>query len=112
MLTYVAQYASQKGFCEDLDEGKFSIIVVHYMNTQMGDIRLREVMQQRREEGCLSMPLKQIVLRDLKASKSMEYTQNMLKQMETQIDCLIGRVESLTGRENWVMRLCMQTLSM
>jgi septal ring factor EnvC (AmiA/AmiB activator) len=80
--------------------------------TQLEKLQLRELMQQRREQGHLNMPLKQMALGQLKASKSLKYTQEKLKQMETQIDCLIRRVEKLTGQENWVIRLCMQKLSM
>jgi hypothetical protein len=70
-------------------------------------------MEQRRETGkhCLSEAQKGLVLQHFKDSRSVEYTRDTLKVLEGRIEASIGRLEGLTGTENWVLRLCMQKLS-
>jgi hypothetical protein len=84
---------------------------VHYLNTQADDtLQVRETLQQRRGRGCISAPLKHLVLQHLKESGSLDYTKDGLQRFERQITGDIERLENLTGRKNWVLRLCMQKL--
>ncbi|KAK4119290.1 terpenoid synthase [Parathielavia appendiculata] len=109
------QYTKQKGFCEDLDEGKLSFPLVHHLNNAPHHMALqvREILEQRRESvaGCISDSHKKLVLQRLKDSKSFEYTRQTLKALESQIDRSIRELERLTSWENWMLRLCMQRLS-
>ncbi|KAK4237715.1 isoprenoid synthase domain-containing protein [Achaetomium macrosporum] len=110
------EYTKQKGFCEDLDEGKLSFPLVHHLTTapQATDVhvlQVREVLAHRRESGSLTDSHKKLVLQHLQASKSVEYTWETLKKLESQIDGSIARLERLTGKENWCLRLCMHDLS-
>jgi hypothetical protein len=70
-------------------------------------------MAQRRETGkhCLSEAQKGLVLQYLKDSRSVEYTRDTLNILEGRIDASIGRLEGLTGTDNWVLGFCMQKLS-
>ncbi|KAM7217588.1 Isoprenoid synthase domain containing protein [Rhypophila decipiens] len=105
------EYTPQKGFCEDLDEGKLSFPLVHYLNTAKNTLQVREIMKQRRTDGTgLSLPLKRLVLKRLKDSGSMEYTLDTLCRTRKHIDESIGRLERMTGKKNWVLRLCMEKL--
>ncbi|GAB1315557.1 geranylgeranyl pyrophosphate synthetase [Madurella fahalii] len=104
------EYADQKGFCEDLDEGKLSFPLVYYLNNVEDTLCLREIIQQRREDKGLNIHLKKLVLQQLKESASLEYTEKTLKQLEVRIDDIIARLERITGRKNWVLRLCMEKL--
>ncbi|KAM7196549.1 Isoprenoid synthase domain containing protein [Rhypophila sp. PSN 637] len=105
------EYTSQKGFCEDLDEGKLSFPLVHYLNTAKNTLQVREILKQRRTDGTgLSLPLKRLVLKRLKDSGGMEYTLDTLTRTRKHIDESIGRLERMTGKKNWVLRLCMEKL--
>jgi hypothetical protein len=68
-------------------------------------------MQQRRESKGLNVPSKMLALQQLKKSGSLEYTHRTLKRLEVQIDQIIGRLERITGKDNWVLRLCMEELT-
>ncbi|KAJ4398409.1 geranylgeranyl pyrophosphate synthetase [Neurospora sp. IMI 360204] len=108
------EYTAQKGFCEDLDEGKLSFPLVHYLNTEghsSNSQQVREVLQERQQRGSLSMPLKLLTLQRLKSSNSLEYTRDTLKRLERGVDATIEELERLTGRKNWVLRMCMAKLS-
>lgn len=58
------QYSKQKGFCEDLDKGKYSLMLIHALQVlpEEENILLRNVLTRRRTEGKLSHSHKQIVL--------------------------------------------------
>jgi hypothetical protein len=94
-----------------LDEGKLSFPLLHYLHTQPETQQVREILEQRRDRGCMSVPLKKLLLSHLKGSRSLEYTADKLRGLERQITGEIGRLEALTGQKNWVLRLCMQRLS-
>ena len=93
-----------------MDEGKLSFPLVRYLNTADDTLQVREVMQQRRTRGSLSLPLKRLVLQRLARSDCMQYTHATLEQMTKDIDGSIGRLERLTRRKNWVLRLCLEKL--
>ncbi|KAI1818647.1 isoprenoid synthase domain-containing protein [Poronia punctata] len=105
-----AEYSSQKGFCEDLDEGKISFPLIHLLNNHNNNDIVREIFQQRRDRGCLSRPHKDIVLERMRDGGSLEYTRQTLKRLETQIELDVGKLEGEMGRENWLFRLLIHKL--
>lgn len=104
------EYSAQKGFCEDLDEGKMSFPLVHALNSHEDSATLCELLRQRRDVGCLSDEQKWLVLEQLDRVGSMVYTQDTLKRMQGQIYDRVKRIESHTGRENWILRALLQRL--
>jgi geranylgeranyl pyrophosphate synthase len=104
------EYSAQKGFCEDLDEGKMSFPLVHALNNHEDSATLCELLRQRRDVGCLSDEQKWLVLEQLDRVGSMVYTQDTLKRMQGQIYDRVKRIESRTGRENWILRALLQRL--
>jgi hypothetical protein len=74
---------------------------------------VREILEQRRETaaGGLSEAHKELVLQQLRESGSVEYTRETLVGLEGVIDGLVAGLERATGRENWVLRFCLQRLS-
>jgi geranylgeranyl pyrophosphate synthase len=44
-------YASQKGFCEDLDEGKFSLPLIHTLEHTKDKILLQALLLERKQKG-------------------------------------------------------------
>jgi geranylgeranyl pyrophosphate synthase len=71
------------------------------------------VLEQRRETGGrgLGEAQKRLVLQSLRDSGSIDYTRDTLRSLQTRIEESIAGLERCTGRENWVLRLCMQMLS-
>ncbi|XP_014550358.1 hypothetical protein COCVIDRAFT_31875 [Bipolaris victoriae FI3] len=76
-------YAEKKGFCQDLDESKFSFPLIHALNVQSESTHLlRELLQRRRDAGHLSYEQKKLVLKQLDRIGSMSYTRETLKRLE------------------------------
>ena len=105
-------YTRQKGFCEDLDEGKYSFPLIHALNTKgtRCSLQLEALLHSRRENGCLSREAKELVLEHLSEVGSMEYTRRLLEDLRRQIGDEMARLERIMGGENWILRLLMSKL--
>ncbi|EUC50502.1 hypothetical protein COCMIDRAFT_82073 [Bipolaris oryzae ATCC 44560] len=104
-------YAEKKGFCQDLDEGKFSFPLIHALSLQSeGTQLLRELLQRRRDTGHLSYEQKKLVLKQLDRTDSMTYTRETLKRLEGRVYKGVKRIEDATKMENWVLRALLQRL--
>lgn len=104
-------YAEKKGFCQDLDEGKFSFPLIHALNVQSEITHLlRELLQRRRDAGHLSYEQKKLVLKQLDRTGSMSYTRETLKRLEGEIYKGVKRIEDAAKTENWVLRALLQRL--
>lgn len=58
----------------------------------------------------MSREAKELFLQHLTELGSMEYTSKLLEDLRRQIDEEMARLESMTGRENWILRLLMYKL--
>ena len=105
-------YSRQKGFCEDLDEGKYSFPLIHTLNGEgtSDRLQLEALLQSRRDNGGLPREAKELVLHHLREAGSMEYTRRLLEDLQCQIDEELARLERVMGGENWILRLLMSKL--
>jgi ophiobolin F synthase len=112
-------YAEQKGFCEDLDEGKFSYPLVHFL--QHGPVELRahviSIFRQRPSDGGgqgtwpVTREVKQYVLDLLESAGTFEAVLELMCRMESEIRTEIERVEEAVGESNPMLRLVIERLS-
>ncbi|KAH7051136.1 geranylgeranyl pyrophosphate synthase [Macrophomina phaseolina] len=110
-------YAAQKGFCEDLDEGKFSYPVVYclanhpeYRGHILGVFRQRPTVSTS-SAGPLSKETKEHLVRCLEKCGAFEKTLDCLREVETELEVEIERVEQQTRETNPMLRLCVARLS-
>ncbi|CAA9959388.1 geranylgeranyl pyrophosphate synthetase [Pyrenophora teres f. maculata] len=108
---YCPDYGVQKGFCQDLDEGKFSFPLLHALSVQPSSKKLLcELIQRRRDAGCLSYEQKMLALKQLDCAGSMVYTRETLKRLQGEVYKDVKKIEDMTGKENWVLRALLQKL--
>ena len=105
-----AEYADQKGFCEDLDEGKFSFPLIHALSCKSREGRLRELLRQRQASEGLSHAVKVLILVELEEAGSLGYTKGVLERTQEQIYGRLDRLERDTSSENWILRALLQKL--
>ncbi|KAF4631128.1 hypothetical protein G7Y89_g7014 [Cudoniella acicularis] len=112
-----ADYAKQKGFAEDLDEGKYSFTLIHCIQALeaepkfVGDaMQLRAVLVKRRVEGKLSNEAKREVLAIMKKTKSLEYTLGVLRELHSELEKEVGVLEGKFSGENFQLRLLLEML--
>ncbi|ORZ19709.1 geranylgeranyl pyrophosphate synthase [Absidia repens] len=73
-------YADNKGFCEDLTEGKFSFPIIHSIRSDPTNRQLLNILKQRSQ----SIELKQFALQLLEKTKTFAYCRRFLAKMEAE----------------------------
>ncbi|KAL6064396.1 Geranylgeranyl pyrophosphate synthase [Balamuthia mandrillaris] len=79
-----------KGFCEDLTEGKYSFPIIHSIRSNPRDHRLPSILKQRTTD----LEVKHYAVQYMKQTKSFEYTLNVLKELYHDVE---REIESLGG---------------
>jgi geranylgeranyl pyrophosphate synthase len=105
-----AEYTQTKGFCEDLDEGKYSLPVIHMLQTlpaYQNDL-LRNLLTQRRVSGSMSSEHKHLVLDLMKQAGSLAYTVDAIRLLQHDMDHELDAVESETGIVNFELRALLE----
>ncbi|ORX45679.1 geranylgeranyl pyrophosphate synthase [Hesseltinella vesiculosa] len=72
------QYADNKGFCEDLTEGKFSFPIIHSIRADPSNRQLLNILKQRSN----SVELKQFALQLLERTNTFAYCRQFLAKIE------------------------------
>ncbi|KAI0201996.1 terpenoid synthase [Astrocystis sublimbata] len=67
-------YGDNKGFCEDLTEGKFSFIIIHSLHANPRDLKLRQILNQKTTND----HVKRLAVELMKDTGSFEYTKKVL----------------------------------
>ncbi|EMR65629.1 putative geranylgeranyl pyrophosphate synthase protein [Eutypa lata UCREL1] len=106
------EYTDQKGFCDDLDEGKFSLTLIHALeNTAEAEYSiLRHILAQRHIANGMSLAQKHLVLSIVKGAGSLEYTVTALRKIGQEIDVEVDSIEDMTGIENKSLRALFEIL--
>ena len=104
-------YAVSKGFCEDLDEGKYSLALIHALQYQGSEtLQLRAILQERSRKGAMTLEMKKLVQEMIENRRSLDYVRSVLKDMESAVEKEIWRIEEATGITNYVIRLLFERL--
>jgi ophiobolin F synthase len=104
-------YGSQKGFCEDFDEGKYSYPVVCALNQTEHDVSiLRSIRANSTKDGSSANELKQLALDQLTSFRSLEKTEETLRQLHSELLAQINQIEAQLGSKNWILRLLVRKL--
>ena len=114
-----ADYAKQKGFAEDLDEGKYSFTLIHCIQPLeserkfAGDaMQLRAFLVKRTLEGKLSSEAKREVLTTMKMTKSLDYTLGVLRELHGELKKEVRRLEGKFDEGKFSLRLLLEMLKL
>ncbi|RAK81477.1 bifunctional terpene synthase/polyprenyl synthetase family protein [Aspergillus fijiensis CBS 313.89] len=105
-----AEYTKQKGYCEDLEEGKFSLPLIHLLQSMPENHVLRNVWMQRRVRGTATHAQKETILELMKRNGSLQFTEDTLKILYGHLEKSIGELERRFGAENFQLRLILELL--
>ena len=112
-----SEYSDQKGFCEDLDEGKISYPLVHCLQDNpvlrgriLGIFRQKSI-STNQGQALLPLQTKMYILKEIKTSGAMEKTLSTLKELEEDLVSEIGILEASSGMENPMLRLLLSILT-
>jgi len=85
-----AEFMDNKGFCEDITEGKFSFPIIHSIRSNLSDHRLLGILKQRTTD----VELKKYVVKYIEQTGSFEYTRKEMDKLYLEIE---KEIESLGG---------------
>lgn len=73
------KYSTNKGFCEDLTEGKFSFLIIHSIHSDHSNKELLNILKQKTTD----VTLKEYAVNYMRTkTKSFEYCENVLRDFE------------------------------
>ncbi|KAF4341568.1 geranylgeranyl diphosphate synthase [Fusarium beomiforme] len=104
-------YTDQKGFCEDLDEGKYSLTLMHALQSDSTGL-LTNVLSMRRLQGSFTREQKTLVLELMKANGSLDWTRLLLSALHDRVLTEIGRLEKMAGKDNTALRALVERLKL
>jgi len=81
------EYTANKGYCEDLTEGKFSFPIIHSIRANPSDTQVLNILRQRTEDN----DVKKYCVDCLEKTGSLEYTRQVLIDLETQLLQELGK---------------------
>ncbi|CAI6340763.1 unnamed protein product [Periconia digitata] len=104
------QYTKNKGFAEDIGEGKMSLPLIHALRQSSHRHRILSVLQQRKASMSLSPELRKLVLEDIKAAGGLEYAIKKTRELQESISETLAMYEEKVGEKNWLLRLAQKRL--
>jgi geranylgeranyl pyrophosphate synthase len=104
------QYANQKGFTEDLDEGKYSLPLLHLLHAEPENMQIRNILSTRRALGKLTQEQKVLVLESMKRANSLAYTRTVLRHLHKEIGCEIQVLEKACNSDNVQLKMMWEML--
>ncbi|TVY66137.1 Geranylgeranyl pyrophosphate synthase 2 [Fusarium oxysporum f. sp. cubense] len=105
------RYTDQKGFCEDLDEGKYSLTLMHALQSDSSGL-LANILSIRRFQGKLTTQQKMLVLEVMKTNGSLDWTSTLLGMLHTRVLAEIGSMEVSMNKDNPALRALVERLKL
>ncbi|GKZ29620.1 hypothetical protein AbraIFM66950_005774 [Aspergillus brasiliensis] len=97
-----ADYTTQRGFCQDLDEGKISYPLIRAIQSSDDPTVFMEWLQQKQGTNN-SFEMKTFILGLLERSGSLEATRGVLHDLSVEMMRQLEMIESVTGVKNWML---------
>lgn len=99
-----------KGFCEDLDEGKWTLPLIHLFQTQHSHLAVLNALTTGRKQRGMSIEQKRFVLHAIEESKGLDYARSVMNDLHLQLQAEVGRIQASLGFPNTTMELLLELL--
>lgn len=96
----ILQYISQKGFCEDLDEGKYSLPLIYVLQTSPRNALQENMLLMRGVCGKLMYEQIIFVLEQIKVTSSLDWTKSVLDDLHSLIGAEIEMLDKVFDKNN------------
>lgn len=94
-------YTQNKGFCEDLTEGKFSFPVIHSIRANQGNLELINILKQKTENE----DVKRYAVKYMESTGSFEYSRKVIRELKVKAVQLVQDMDGGTGKGQGVMKI-------
>jgi geranylgeranyl pyrophosphate synthase len=105
----VRQYTATKGYCDDLNEGKYSLPLIHFLKNSSSPERVSGLLRNRATSSEeMSDTVKAWILSQMKASGSLEYAEKIVSELFDRIWEILGEVEEKLGKNSKLRLLILE----
>lgn len=104
------QYANQKGWCEDLDEGKISLPLIYTLSAPGAKKHEIVSLMRKKTGGTMPKEMKQFILREMKVAGALDRTKTLLKSMQQSLMAELAKLEVVFGSQNHLIGLVLEKL--
>jgi geranylgeranyl diphosphate synthase, type III len=94
-------YTQNKGFCEDLTEGKFSFPVIHAIRTNPGNLELINILKQKTTDE----DVKRYAVKYMQGTGSFEYSRKVIRELKVKAQQLVQDMDGGTGRGDPIKKI-------
>ncbi|KPI35887.1 Geranylgeranyl pyrophosphate synthase [Cyphellophora attinorum] len=94
-------YTQNKGFCEDLTEGKFSFPVIHSIRSNPGNLQLINILKQKTTDE----EVKRYAVKYMESTGSFEYSRKVIRDLKLKATELIKDMDGGTGKGDGVRKI-------
>lgn len=95
------QYAAQKGFCEDLEEGKLSYpLTVCCARDPVAQRIIMGIFRQKQAGAPLALNVKMQILDLLHRTGALQHTWDVLQELQKKAEVALSKLESVIGKPN------------
>lgn len=94
-------YTQNKGFCEDLTEGKFSFPVIHSIRSNPGNLQLINILKQKTQDE----EVKRYAVKYMESTGSFEYSRKVIRDLKAKAAELIKDMDGGTGKGEAVRKI-------
>ncbi|KAJ5108610.1 hypothetical protein N7456_005285 [Penicillium angulare] len=98
------EYTATKGFCDDLAEGKFSIMLIHTLQNSPTADRIRGLLFGGTRVG-MPEEIRSYILSEMRAAGSLEYTRRIILEVYGTLLELLDELEAGIGRNDLLRNL-------
>ncbi|KAF4878377.1 Ophiobolin F synthase [Colletotrichum siamense] len=102
-------YAKQKGFAEDLDEGKISLPIILTLQRARTRPEIMGVLKHK-QPGPMAMEMKQYIVKEMEKCGALESTRELLQGMQEDLIAELRRLEGDFGAKNATLELVLRRL--
>ncbi|KAK9860462.1 hypothetical protein MYU51_005403 [Penicillium brevicompactum] len=103
-------FQEQKGYAEDLDEGKLSFPLIHLLSHSPDRLLIENILHERSKNGKMSFEAKELILEKMNQTKSLEFTKETLASLESQTRSALSKLEKQSGTSNFMLQYLIERL--
>lgn len=104
------QYAKEKGFAEDLDEGKISLPLIYTLQSSPNRNAIARVFKHREEGQMMGIEMKMFIIGEMKKTGALDRTYCLLRSMQDEMLAELRRLEKAFGASNASLELVLRKL--
>ncbi|XXH03847.1 hypothetical protein Hte_010253 [Hypoxylon texense] len=95
------EYGQNKGFCEDLTEGKFSFLIIHSIRSNPSNLQLLNILKQKTKDD----EVKRYAVKYMESTGSFEYTKKVLAVLTERARKMADEIDEGKGKSTGIHKI-------